>query len=56
MACKKGQFYVVERMANEQLIDVSINLNAQYLNGMTPIERKSYMNIIVEKFEKQFMI
>ena len=50
MACKKGQFYVVERMANEQLINVSINLNAQYLNGMTPFDMEKYMS--AEKLEK----
>ena len=31
MACKKGQFDVVE-----QFKTFSINLNAQHVNGMTP--------------------
>ena len=30
MACKEGQFYVVD-----QLKTLSINLNAQHVNGMT---------------------
>ena len=35
MACKKGQFDVVELMVND-LKTCSINLNAQLVNGMTP--------------------
>ena len=35
MACKKGQFDVVELMANNQFKAFSINLNAQHVNGMT---------------------
>ena len=40
MACKKGQFYVVELelMMNNQFKDFSINLNAQHVNGMTPFD------------------
>ena len=33
MPCKEGQFDVVELMTN-----VSINLNAQHVNGMTPFD------------------
>ena len=32
MACKKGQFDVVELMINDQLKTFSINLNAQQVN------------------------
>ena len=37
MACKGGQFDVVELMVNEQFKTLSINLNAQHVNGMTPV-------------------
>ena len=33
MACKEGQFDVVELMANDQF-----NLNAQHVNGMTSFD------------------
>ena len=35
MACKEGQFDVVELMVNDQFKTFSINLNAQHVNGMT---------------------
>ena len=35
MACKEGQFDVVELMLNNQFKAFSINLNAQHVNGMT---------------------
>ena len=35
MACKVGQFDVVELMVNDQFKTFSINLNAQHVNGMT---------------------
>ena len=38
MACKKGQFDVVELMVNDQFKTFSINLNAQHVNGMTPFD------------------
>ena len=38
MACKKGQFDVVELMVNDQFKAFSINLNAQHVNGMTPFD------------------
>ena len=38
MACKEGQFGVVELMVNEQFKTFSINLNAQHVNGMTPFD------------------
>ena len=38
MAGKKGQFDVVEIMANNKLKAFGINLNAQHVNGMTPIQ------------------
>ena len=37
MACKEGQFEVVELMIND-LKTFSINLNAQHVNGMTPFD------------------
>ena len=33
MACKEGQFDVVDQFQN-----FSINLNAQHVNGMTPFD------------------
>ena len=36
MACKEGQFDVVELMVNNQFNDFGINLNVQHANGMTP--------------------
>ena len=38
MACKEGQFVVVEQMVNDQFKTFSINLNAQHVNGMTPFD------------------
>ena len=35
MACKEGQSDVVEQIANIQFKTISINLNAQHVNGMT---------------------
>ena len=37
MACKEGQFDVVELIVND-LKTLSINLNAQHVNGMTPFD------------------
>ena len=34
MSCKEGQFDVVELMVKT----ISINLNAQHVNGMTPFD------------------
>ena len=36
IACKEGQFDVVELMVNDQFKTFSINLNAQHVNGITP--------------------
>ena len=36
MACKEGQFDVVELMVNDKFKTFSINLNAQRVNGITP--------------------
>ena len=37
MTCTKGQFDVVELFVNNQFLNIiSINLNAQDVNGMTP--------------------
>ena len=38
MACKEGQFNVVELMVNDQFKTFSINLNARHVNGMTPFD------------------
>ena len=38
MACKEGQFDVVELMVNDQFKTFSINLNAQHVNEMTPFD------------------
>ena len=38
MACKEGQFDVVEMMANDQFKIFTINVNAQHVNGMTSID------------------
>ena len=35
MACKEGQFDVVELMVDDQFKTFNINLNAQHVNGMT---------------------
>ena len=35
MACKEGQFDVVDLMVNNQFKVFSINLNVQHMNGMT---------------------
>ena len=36
MACKVGQFDVVELMVNDQFKTFSINLTTRHVNGMTP--------------------
>ena len=36
MACKEGQFDVVELMVNDQFKTFDINFNAQHVHGMTP--------------------
>ena len=38
MACKEGQIDVVELMVNDKFKTFSINLNAQHVNGMTPLD------------------
>ena len=38
MAWKEGQFDVAEPMVNKHLKAFSINLNAQYVNGMTQLK------------------
>ena len=43
MACKEGQFDVVELMANDPFMTFSINLNAQHVNGMTPFDLGVHM-------------
>ena len=44
MACKEGQFDVV--MANDQFKTfLSIDLNAQHVNGMTPFDLAVHMYV-----------
>ena len=43
MACKGGQFDVVELMVNDQFKTFSINLNGQHVNGMTPLDLSVHM-------------
>ena len=38
MACKEGQFDVVELMVNDEFKTFSIKLNAQHVIGMTSID------------------
>ena len=45
MACKEGQFNVVELMINDLLKTFSINLNAQHVNGMTPFDLAVHMYV-----------
>ena len=47
MACKEGQFDVVELMVNDQFKTFGINLNAQYVNGMTPFTYVRLLNTVV---------
>ena len=42
MACKEGQFDVVELMVND-IKTFSINLNAQHVNGITPFDLAVHM-------------
>ena len=43
MACKEGQFDMVELIVNAQFKTFSINLNAQNVNGMTPFDLAVHM-------------
>ena len=43
MACKKGQFDVVELIVNDQFKIFSINLKAQHVNGITPFDLALHM-------------
>ena len=45
MACKEGQFDVVEMMVNDQFMTFSINLNAQHGNGMTPFDLAAHIRL-----------
>ena len=42
MACKEGQFDVVELMVNHLFKTFRINLNAQHVHGMTPFDLAGY--------------
>ena len=51
MACKEGQFDVVEMMANDQFKIFTINVNAQHVNGMTSIDlavRTTYVRLLYQ--------
>ena len=43
MACKEGQFYVVEQMVNYQYKTFNINLIVQHVNGVTPFDLAVHM-------------
>ena len=43
MACKEGQFEVVELMVTDQFKTFSIDLNAQHVNGMTTFDLAVHM-------------
>ena len=43
MACKEGQFDVVELMVNDPFESFRINLNAQHVNGITPFDLAVHM-------------
>ena len=45
MACKEGQFNVVELMVNDQFKSFSINLNTQHANGMTHFDFALSINL-----------
>ena len=43
MACKEGQFDVVELVVNDHFKTFSINLNAQHVNEMTHFDLALHM-------------
>ena len=43
MVCNEVQFDVAELMVNDQFETFSINLNAQYVNGMTIFDLAVHM-------------
>ena len=43
MACKEGQFDVVELMVNDQFKTFGINLKTHHVNGMTPFDLTVHM-------------
>ena len=51
MACKEGQFDVVELMVNDPFKTFSINLNAQHVNGMTPFDLAVYIEYLKHQFK-----
>ena len=58
MACKEGQFDVVELMVNDHFKIFSINLNAQHVNGMTPFDLAIVLLLLffLVPLETSFMI
>ena len=47
MACKEGQFDVVELMVNNQFFKTfSINLNTRHVNGMTPFDLPVHVRLL----------
>ena len=42
MACKEGQFDIVELMVKYHFKTFRINLNAQHVHGMTPFDLAGY--------------
>ena len=47
MAYKEGQFDVVELMVNDQFKTFRINLNAQHVIGMTPLDLLDTLDNVV---------
>ena len=43
MACKEGQYNVVELMVNDQFKTFNINLNVQHVNELTPFYLVAHM-------------
>ena len=46
MACKEGQFDVVELIVNNQFKAFSIDLNTRHMNGMTPFDLAVHVRLL----------
>ena len=46
MACKKGQFDVVELMVNNRFKTFSIDLNTRHVIGMTPFDLAVHVRLL----------
>ena len=56
MACKQGQFDVVELIVNKPFRGFSINLNAQHVNGMTHLDMSDNLVLKRRTFKIDFTI